>query len=78
MNYKSMTEEEARFTLFAFKKCLRDRQGLTPLMVQFYENGVRLLAEKIPRLEEDATDTRPYGDRVRDRSSKVQTAWPNN
>ena len=78
MNYKSMTEEEARYTLFAFKRCLRDRQGLTPSMVQFYENGVSVLADKIPRLEEDATDHRPYGDRVRDRNAKIQTAWTNN
>lgn len=78
MNYNSMTEEEARYTLFAFKKCLRDRQGLTPSMIQFYESGMRVLADKIPRLEDYAKDPRPYGDRVRDRNSKVQTAWTDN
>ena len=78
MNYNSMTEEEARYTLFAFKKCLRDRQGLTPSMIQFYESGMTVLADKIPRLEDDAKDLRPYGDRVRDRNSKIQTAWTDN
>ena len=78
MNYKALTEEEARYTLFAFKKCLRDHQGLTPAMIQFYESSISALAEKIPRLEKDATDPRSYGDRVRDRNSKIQTAWTDN
>ena len=78
MNYNSLTEEEARFTLFAFKKCLRDWSGLTPGMIQFYESSIKVLAEKIRQLEKDGKDPRPYGDRVRDRNAEIQTAWTNN
>ena len=78
MNYKALAHDEAAFTLFAFKRVLRDRDQLTPAMAQFYERSVDILAEKLPRLKEDAKDERPYGDRARDRNASIQTAWPNN
>ena len=78
MNYNAMTETEARYTLFAFKKCLRDWGAITPDMLQFYENGIKVLSEKIPRLEKDGKDPRPYGDKERDRNAQVQSAWTNN
>ena len=77
MNYKALSYDEASFTLFAFKRCLRDRDGLTPAMVQFYERSITVLAEKLPRLEQDAKDQRPYGDQLRDRNSQIQTVWTN-
>ncbi len=78
MNYHSLTRDEASFLLFSFKKTLRDRDGLTPAMVQFYERSITVLAEKLPRLEQDAKDQRPYGDQLRDRNSQIQTDWINN
>ena len=78
MNYKALALDEASFTLFAFKRVLRDRDQLTPAMVQFYERSVAILAEKLPRLQEDAKDERPYGDQARDRNANIPTAWPNN
>lgn len=77
MNYRALAYDEAAFTLFAFKRCLRDRDGLTPAMVQFYERSITILADKLPRLEQDAKDQRPYGDKLRDRYSQVPTVWPN-
>ena len=78
MNYKALAHDEAAFTLFAFKRVLRDRDQLTPAMTQFYERSVEILSEKLPRLEENAKDQRPYGDQVRDRNANFQTAWTNN
>ena len=78
MNYKALAHDEAAFTLFAFKRVLRDRDQLTPAMAQFYERSVEILAEKLPRLKEDAKDERSYGDRTRDRNSNIPTTWPNN
>ena len=78
MNYRALASDEARFALFAFKRCLRDRDGLTPTMIQFYERSVEVLSQKISRLEEDEHDQRPYGDRVRDRINQIPTTWPDN
>ena len=78
MNYKALALDEARFTLFAFKRCLRDKNGLTPTMIQFYERSVEVLSKKISTLIEDEQDPRPYGDRARDRVSEIPTTWPNN
>ena len=78
MNYKALALDEARFTLFAFKRCLRDKSGLTPTMIQFYERSLEILSKKVSTLIEDEKDTRPYGDRARDRLSEVPTTWPDN
>lgn len=78
MNYKALAHDEAAFTLFAFKRCLRDADQLTPAMVQFYTRSVEVLSEKLPRLKENAKDQRPYGDRARDRLTQIPTTWPDN
>ena len=78
MNYKAMSYDETSFTLFAFKRILRDHSQLTPAMVQFYERSIFILKEKMLKLEADEKDKRPYGDRARDRLSQIPTTWPNN
>jgi len=77
MNYKALASDEARFTLFAFKRCLRSPEGLTPAMIQFYERSIAVLSDKISRMERDAKDPRPYGDRARDRLNQIPSTWPN-
>ena len=76
MNYKALTYDEASFTLFAFQRVLQDRDQFTPAMVQFYERSVEILSQKLPRMEEEANDTRSYADRARDRRAQVPTIWP--
>ena len=76
MNYKVLAYDEAAFTLFAFKRALRDRDQFTPAMVQFYERSVEILSKKLPRLKEQANDSRSYADRSRDRISEIPTTWP--
>ncbi len=78
MNYKAMSYAETSFTLFAFKRILRDHSQLTPTMVQFYERSIVILKEKMFKFESDEKDNRPYGDRARDRLSQIPTTWPNN
>jgi hypothetical protein len=53
MNYDRLNHDDAAFVLFSFKKTLRDRIGLTPIMTQFYENGVSVLSNKLKRLEDE-------------------------
>ena len=53
MNYNWLNRDEASFILFSFKKTLRDKDGLTTVMVQFYENGVSVLSNKLKRLEDE-------------------------
>ena len=53
MNYNWLNRDEASFILFSFKKTLRDKDGLTPVMTQFYENGVSVLSNKLKRLENE-------------------------
>ena len=53
MNYNWLNRDEASFILFSFKKTLRDKSGLTPVMAQFYENGVSVLSNKLKRLEDE-------------------------
>jgi len=78
MNYKALAFDEASFTLFAFKRALRDRDQLTPSMVQFYERSIEILGEKLPRLERESSDQRPYGDKSRDRNAQISSPWPDN
>lgn len=78
MNYKAMSYAETSFTLFAFKRILRDTSQLTPVMVQFYERSVIILKEKLLKFESDEKDKRSYGDRARDRLSEIPATWPDN
>ena len=69
MNTHSLTETEASFLLFAVKKTLRDRPGLTPEMEQFYDSIYDQLSSKLCRLQ--GRDGPPE----RSRSAYVSTTW---
>ena len=73
MNYHSLTRDEAAFILFSFKKTLRDSAGLTPQMEQFYESGVRILGEKLERIDK-AGDGRIEAPK-RHRYTEVRATW---
>lgn len=51
MNIHVLTSTEASYLLFSIKKTLRDRQGLTPEMEQFYESTAEQLSAKLNRLQ---------------------------
>lgn len=51
MNLHPLTEPESRYLLFAFKRALRDPEGLTPEMKQFYTSQVATLQEKLLRID---------------------------
>jgi len=51
MNYHQLTRDEAAFIIFSFKKTLRDPNGLTPQMQQFYERSLDTLSRKVDRLD---------------------------
>lgn len=78
MNYKALSHAETSFTLFAFKRVLRDHDQLTPTMVQFYERSIVVLKEKMLKFESDEKDSRSYGDRARDSKMQIPTLWPDN
>ena len=52
MNRQSLTETEASYLLFAFKAALRDKENLTPNMVQFYESNLNAMREKLLRISD--------------------------
>jgi len=52
MNYRELNYDESSFLLFAIKRTLRDRNGLTPAMEQFYDSASTILREKLLRLNE--------------------------
>jgi len=57
MNYRELNRDESSFLLFAIKRTLRDRNGLTPAMEQFYESASAILKVKLNRLD-TCDDTR--------------------
>ena len=69
MNIHHLTETEASYLLFAIKKTLRDRPGLTPDMEQFYDSTFDQLKAKLSRLQ--GRDGPPE----RSRDSFVQATW---
>lgn len=73
MNYHSLTHDEAAFLLFSFKKTLRDTAGLTPQMEQFYESGVRILREKLQRI--DSSSDGRIDPPKRHRYAEVRPTW---
>ena len=77
MNYKALAHQEAAFTLFAFKRCMRDPEGLTPTMRQFYERSIEVLSSKVEACREEESKQRSYSDRVRDSKSQVPNPWAN-
>jgi len=73
MNYHALTRNEAANILFSFKKTLRDRKGLTPEMEQFYESGIRILREKLERI--DAASNGDLDPPIRYRFAQVRPTW---
>lgn len=69
MNTHGITETEASFLLFAIKKTLRDRAGLTPEMEQFYDATFNSLSAKLCRLQ--GRD----GPQERSRNAFVCSSW---
>ncbi len=75
MNLKQLTRDEAAYLIFAIKKTLRDRQGLTPEMEQFYDNTFDALREKVERIDSARKDGRSLLDEARTRSSSIPNPW---
>ncbi len=73
MNLHQLTEEEASYLLFAIKKALRDRPGLTPRMEQFFDNTYDALSQKLQRI----SGSRPgiIAPPIRNRYAKVRPSW---
>jgi hypothetical protein len=69
MNIHPLTETETSYLLFAIKKTLRDRTGLTPDMEQFYDSTYEQLSAKLSRLQ--GRDGPPE----RSRDSYVSVTW---
>ena len=70
MNIHQLTPTEASYLLFAIKKTLRDRNGLTPEMEQFYDSTYDTLSAKIQRCRDGGSQTE-----VRDKFAKVRPTW---
>ena len=70
MNLHQLTETEASYLLFAIKKTLRDRDGLTPEMTQFYDSTYDALSEKIQRCREGGSQFE-----TRHSYAKVRPSW---
>lgn len=68
MNYHALNLDETSWLLAAMKKTLQDRRGLSEPQIQFYEQSITRLKEKLkamrrgddPRNEQDY-DTFDYG-----------------
>ena len=73
MNLHQLTEEEASYILFAIKRTLRDRTGLTPRMEQFYDNTYDALSQKLQRISRSHSgDIAPP---FRNRFAKIRPSW---
>jgi len=70
MNIHQLTPTEASYLLFAIKKTLRDRNGLTPEMEQFYDSTYDALSAKIQRCRDGGSQAE-----VRDKFAKVRPTW---
>ena len=70
MNIHQLTPTEASYLLFAIKKTLRDKNGLTPEMCQFYNSTYDALSAKLKRCR----DGNPQAE-VRDKFAKVRPTW---
>lgn len=70
MNIHALTPTEASYLLFAIKKTLRDRPGLTPEMEQFYDSTYDALAAKLERCRAGTPQAE-----VRDKFAKVRPTW---
>ena len=70
MNIHQLTSTEASYLLFAIKKALRDRPGLTPEMEQFYDSTYDALSAKIDRCRDGDSQTES-----RYQYAKVRPTW---
>ena len=70
MNVHNLTETEASYLLFAIKRTLRDRSGLTPGMEQFYDSTFDALATKLERCRTGTPQTE-----TRYRHAQVRPPW---
>ena len=70
MNIHQLTETEASYLLFAIKKALRDRPGLTPGMEQFYDSTYDALSAKLKRCRDGASQFE-----TRHQFAKVRPSW---
>lgn len=70
MNLHQMTVTEASYLLFAIKKTLRDRDGLTPEMTQFYDSTYDALSAKIQRCRDGGSQTE-----TRHRYAQKRPTW---
>ena len=75
MNLKQLTRDEAAYLIFAIKKTLRDREGLTPEMEQFYDSTFDTLREKVERIDSARKDGRSLLDEKRARNASVPNPW---
>ena len=73
MNLHELTETEASYLLFAIKKALRDRPGLTPGMEQFYDSTYDFLSTKLRRLRGSGFQAPVSSERYR--FAKVRPTW---
>ena len=78
MNLNPLTRDEAAMLIFAIKKTLRDREGLTPEMEQFYDSTFDALREKVERIDSARKDGRSLLDEARARKAAVSNPWPSN
>ena len=70
MNIHQLTPTEASYLLFSIKKTLREPDGLTPEMRQFYSSLYDGLSAKLKRCR----DGNPQAE-VRDKFAKVRPTW---
>ena len=70
MNIHHLTGTEASYLLFAIKKALRDRPGLTPEMEQFYDSTYDSLSAKLRRCRDGGSQTK-----TRHQFAKVRPTW---
>ena len=70
MNIHQLTPTEASYLLFAIKKALRDKAGLTPEMTQFYESTYHALSTKLERCRDGDSQAE-----TRYQYAKVRPTW---
>ena len=73
MNIHALTPTEASYLLFAIKKTLRDRPGLTPEMEQFYDSTYDALSQKLQRISGSSEGNIDAPERYR--YAQVRPTW---
>ena len=75
MNLKQLTRDESAMLIFAIKKALREPDGLTPEMLQFYNATFDALREKVERIDRARREGRSLMDEARARHAAVPNPW---